>query len=279
MLLERDCKVMKKTIKDIDIQGKRVIVRCDFNVPLDEKGNITDDRRIASSLPTINYLIDHSGGSDNWGGQYDKANGAIEFSTRFSGQYEVLENEIIISDIGNLPERQQQAIRFMISKGYFTLNDDLFQPDKSLTRYDFTKALVGMFFALDRELNTSFSDVTEESPYYDYVASAEKDSIVEGYNDQTFRGDLNISKEQVIALCARTLAEKKGYTYPENLDDYLTFTDKDEISEWAKADIALAVREGLISGIGSLSPKDDINRGESAEMLYKLFMLLLFMVI
>ncbi|MGI6731476.1 MAG: phosphoglycerate kinase [Anaerovoracaceae bacterium] len=50
---------MKKTIKDIDIQGKRVIVRCDFNVPLDEKGNITDDRRIASSLPTINYLIDH----------------------------------------------------------------------------------------------------------------------------------------------------------------------------------------------------------------------------
>jgi 3-phosphoglycerate kinase len=59
MLLERDCKVMKKTIKDIDIQGKRVIVRCDFNVPLDEKGNITDDRRIASSLPTINYLIDH----------------------------------------------------------------------------------------------------------------------------------------------------------------------------------------------------------------------------
>jgi 3-phosphoglycerate kinase len=50
---------MKKTIKDSDLQGKRVIVRCDFNVPLDEKGNITDDRRIASSLPTINYLIDH----------------------------------------------------------------------------------------------------------------------------------------------------------------------------------------------------------------------------
>jgi phosphoglycerate kinase len=48
-----------KTVKDIDVKGKRVIVRCDFNVPLDEKGVITDDKRIVESLPTIRYLLDH----------------------------------------------------------------------------------------------------------------------------------------------------------------------------------------------------------------------------
>jgi len=48
----------KKTLKDIDFKNKKVLVRCDFNVPLDEEGNITDDRRIKSSLPTINYLLD-----------------------------------------------------------------------------------------------------------------------------------------------------------------------------------------------------------------------------
>lgn len=49
---------MKKTVKDIDASGKRVIVRCDFNVPLNEAGTITDDIRIKSALPTIQHLLD-----------------------------------------------------------------------------------------------------------------------------------------------------------------------------------------------------------------------------
>ncbi len=48
----------KKTIEKVDLKGKRVFIRADFNVPLDENGNITDDGRIRSTLPTINYALD-----------------------------------------------------------------------------------------------------------------------------------------------------------------------------------------------------------------------------
>jgi len=48
----------KKTIEKADLKGKRIFIRADFNVPLDENGNITDDGRIRSTLPTINYALD-----------------------------------------------------------------------------------------------------------------------------------------------------------------------------------------------------------------------------
>ena len=49
----------KLTVEDIDVKGKKVLVRCDFNVPLDAEGNITDENRIVGALPTIKYLMDN----------------------------------------------------------------------------------------------------------------------------------------------------------------------------------------------------------------------------
>ena len=50
----------KKTVKDIDLKDKKVLVRCDFNVPMDENKNITDNRRIVAALPTIKYLLEQN---------------------------------------------------------------------------------------------------------------------------------------------------------------------------------------------------------------------------
>ncbi|MEA1919371.1 MAG: phosphoglycerate kinase [Campylobacterota bacterium] len=67
-----------KSLKDIDVSGKRVLIRVDFNVPVDAHNNITDDRRIRSALPTINYCIDHNACSITLVTHFGRPKGAFD---------------------------------------------------------------------------------------------------------------------------------------------------------------------------------------------------------
>ena len=248
---------------------------------LDEDGQVLDSlpSPIILGLPassmTSTVMVSYTGGSDNWGGQYDAASGVLAFETRYSGQYEVLENNIQIDDITDLSEESQAAIRFLVSKGYLTLDENgLFNPQLPLTRYDFTRTLVSMFFALDRSLSTSFTDVPEESEYYDYIASAQANHLVEGITaDVIFGGEYILSVEQMLTVTGRTLAEQKGYTVPEDAEQYLSaFEDGGSVSDWAQLHTALSVREGLKDRGGILAPQSDTTREQAAVVLYRLFL-------
>lgn len=223
---------------------------------------------------TSTIMASYGGRSDNWGGQYDPATGTISFDARYSGQYEVLDNDVKIDDIADLPEDVQQAIRIMVSKGYMDADGGLFNPDGLLTRYQFTQALTGMFFALDHDLKTTFPDVPEDSPYYAYVASAQAKNIVNGI-EGLFAGEDNMTTEQMLAVAARTLIEQKGYAEPANAAEYLSsFADGDAVSEWALAQVAMSVRDGIKDRGGALDPQGDITRAQAADILYRLFLLL-----
>ncbi|MBR3933505.1 MAG: S-layer homology domain-containing protein [Clostridia bacterium] len=245
----------------------------------DAKGNIIEQLKdpVSFALPAANEFCtiqaEYTGGTDNWGAQYDSANKTLIFNAFYSGTYTIIDKKIDIDDIDSLSEEDKKVIRFMVSKGFFELDGKMFNPDEGLTRYEFSKALVKMCFEADYSAKASFSDLEEDNPYYPYVASGATKGIIEGYDDGTFRGENKALREEVIALCSRTLAERKGYSEPSDPDLYLNFTDKDDI-EWGHSEIALAVRQSIIDAGGMLYPQEAISRADAALILYRLFMLL-----
>lgn len=251
---------------------------------LDESGKVLERSAVsvtftvpaANELSTVQAI--YGGNSDNWGGQYDLLNQTISFRTIYTGDYSILDSGIEIGDIDMLTPEQQRAIKFMVSRGYFDLDEDgNFSPGTVLNRYSFVRTLVKIFFALDRDAAATFTDVEESSPYYPYVASGQKEEVINGYEDNTFRGENDVLRWHVIAFCSRSLANKKGYARPADPSVYLNFVDNDVIETYKEndvKDIALAVREGLIDNGGVLRPNQEITKAEAAWMLYKLFMLL-----
>lgn len=235
--------------------------------------NISFTLPAPSELASVQALC--NGYSDNWGGQYDGQNKTITFQTPYTGEYTVLETTVQISDIDYLSDEMKRAILFMVSKGYFELDSEgRFNPSVGLNRYEFSQSSVKIFFALNREAVTTFPDVANDSPYYPYVASGEEQEILRGYDDGTFRGEDDILRVQMLAICGRTLVNKKGYSRPEDPSVYLNYVDAASIPEWSASDLALTIREGLIESGSALRPNQAINRGEAALILYRLFMLL-----
>lgn len=248
---------------------------------LDSQGNVIDrlETPIGFALPADNELttimVSYTGGSTNWGGQFDPAAGCIAFDASYSGHYELLDNAAEIQDIAGLDEELRSAIAFLVSKGYMSLEGNCFLPDESLNRYQFAQAIVGMFFALGLQQQTRFEDVPADSPYYSYVASGEGLNIIKGYDERHFGDEDGLTIEQMLALAARTLIQHKGYAEPTVPYDYLSsFSDGYDVSDWAQSQVALAVREGLVDRGGQLRPGDTVTRSEAALILYRLFLLL-----
>jgi len=102
----------KKTVADIDVQGKKVLMRCDFNVPLDDECNITSDDRIVKALPTIKNILERGGAlilMSHLGrpaGERDEKLSLVPVAKRLS---ELLGADVVFADDCIGPETKEKA--------------------------------------------------------------------------------------------------------------------------------------------------------------------------
>ncbi|MEG0377903.1 MAG: phosphoglycerate kinase [Eubacterium sp.] len=136
---------MKKTVKDIDLKGKKVLMRADFNVPLNDEGVITDDTRIQAALPTIKYILDqgaslilmsHLGRPKN---EPDPKYSLLPVAKRLS---EVLGAEVVFNDDGEVVGQMTKDAAAALKPGQILLlQNTRFRPEEKKNEPSFAKEL------------------------------------------------------------------------------------------------------------------------------------------
>ena len=165
---------------------------------------------------------------------------------------------------------RDMAARFIV----YGTGNHLYQPDRAVTRAEFA-ALVTRALGIDASggSSRSFVDVDPADWHAKYVQSALDYHLIRGFEDQSFRPNDYITREQAMVVLAKMLDLARPETKRhEQKDEILKgFADKNEISEWAKESVIRALELGIIQGKSKtgLAPKDHLTRAEAAVILHK----------
>lgn len=138
----------KRSLKDLDFAGKRVLVRCDFNVPMDESGSITDDIRITSSLPTINYLVEKGGRvilMSHLGRPNGEANKKYTLKAVANRLTELLSKEVIFAQDDNVvSDVVKRQVENMKNGDVLLLENTRFRKEEEKNEESFSKELASL---------------------------------------------------------------------------------------------------------------------------------------
>jgi phosphoglycerate kinase len=138
----------KMTIRDIDVAGKRVLVRVDFNVPLDDKQQITDDTRIRASLPTIQYLLDHNAAvilMSHLGRPKGTPNPKYSLAPVAAHLQELLGPDVPVKFVGDCIGNEVEDAAEALETGEVLLLENLrFHPEEEANDPDFARKLASL---------------------------------------------------------------------------------------------------------------------------------------
>ncbi len=163
----------------------------------------------------------------------------------------------------------EKEIEKMTTLGYIKGSDSKFRPDDSITRGEFVSLIVRILALETDSYETSFKDVSSDDWFAPYIASAVSEGIIKGYDDDTFKADNPISREEISSILSNII----NIDLSEEDEEKIIGQFRDEVSTWAKTYVAQAVKSGLIEGFpdGSFKGSTNATRAQSAVMLLRFF--------
>jgi 3-phosphoglycerate kinase len=140
--------MMKKQLTDMQLKDKRVLMRCDFNVPLDKDLNITDDIRIKSALRSINYVLDNGGSlilMSHLGRPKGEARQEYSLKPVATRLADLLEKEIVFADYDEVVNEKVKALADRLIPGeVMLLQNTRFRKEETKNDPDFSKELASL---------------------------------------------------------------------------------------------------------------------------------------
>ena len=191
-------------------------------------------------------IVDENG--NPVGGRYNPATGAIEAKISESGVYQIVNNEKDFEDIKHLSKEMQESIKILAAKGIIEgTSEKEFSPEDSISRAEVAALLLRVLSQVDPNADGGFTDVKKSDWFYGTAGSAKAYGMILGFEDNTFRGNLTIAKDQILAIASRVLQREMKYITPEKPEEWLTFEDASSIADWAEKDIALTTMANIIT--------------------------------
>gem|GEM_PF-2343821 len=199
-------------------------------------------------------------------GKNDLERHTVTVTLSHFSRYAVMEYSKRYSDLENVYDAAVRAIEVLSARNVVNgIDETHFAPRKSMTRAEFVAVLARV---LDWELasyNNSFKDVNAGEWYADYVETAYRKGVAQGYNNQ-FHPNANVTREEMVTMLMRAIPE---FTPTGNAD---AFADDENISDWAKSAVYAAKNLGLVNGVGNneFAPKANTLRADMSVLFYNL---------
>jgi len=177
----------------------------------------------------------------------------------------------LFNDIDDVPWAKQAIYTFAAANFINGKSDRIFAPNDIITREEFVKIAVNAFGLYDPNSIAEFKDVSNNSWYYTYVASAVKSGIVKGIDDNLFGVGMAITREEMAVIVHRILVMKKANITEDGV--YIEFTDESMFSDYAKEAIIVLAKSGIVNGVGgnAFLPKQSSTRAQAVKMLYEAY--------
>lgn len=228
----------------------------------EELAQISDSRKLGA------YYVDASGNLEYVGGKLkgDK----ISFTVTQTGNYVLMVYEKSFTDIGST-HWAKTYIEVLAARHILQgKTDKQFDGSAAVTRAEMAAMLGRALNLKGTNIQNSFKDVQGDSWYAGYVSELKELGLMTGYNDNSFKPNQKITREEMAVLIARTY----NYLMKENSSSEieLEFKDASSIALWAQDSVKETCGLGIINGTpnNSFLPKQTATRAETAKMLFKL---------